>query len=196
MVEKGEYITIVGHSGSGKTTMLLTIGGLINPDNGKVSIDDTSLYDISIKKLARLRLQRIGFLFQTFNLIPYLTSLQNVMIPLYIAGKSKIKQIERATELLDSFGLSNRLEHKPSELSIGQQQRVALARTFANDPEIILADEPTGNLDPEMTEELITVFNKIHSEGKTIMIVTHNYHLADQGKRQLKITEGQLTNRN
>jgi putative ABC transport system ATP-binding protein len=195
-VEKGHFVTIVGPSGSGKTTLLLTIGGLVHPSGGKVFIDGTSLYDVSVSDRSRLRLEKVGFLFQTFNLIPYLTALENVAIPLYLAGKPPNEQRKRATELLQMFGLGERMEHKPSELSIGQVQRVALARTLANDPALVLADEPTGNLDPGMTDELIDAFRKMHEAGKTIVMVTHNPQVSAQGEVRLELRDGKISVRN
>jgi putative ABC transport system ATP-binding protein len=168
-IEKGEFVSIVGPSGSGKTTLLLCLGGLIHPTRGKVQIEGVSIYDLDVRKRATFRLQNLGFVFQTFNLIPYLTALENVQIPLSLAGVLDGGQSERATELLSKLGLADRLDHKPSELSIGQQQRVAIARALANKPKIILADEPTGNLDPDMTRETIGYLKLLNLTGITVL---------------------------
>jgi len=193
-ISKGEFVGIVGPSGSGKTTFLLTLGGLISPTSGNVYIKDKPLYQMSITERALIRLTAIGFLFQTFNLVPYLTALENVQIPLFLAGKSKEEQIKRAKELLERFGLENRFDHKPPELSIGQQQRVALARALANNPEIIMADEPTGNLDPKLTDELVDYFKELNKSGITIVMVTHNPAVAQGTKRHISIVDGRIIN--
>lgn len=191
-IPKGEFVGIVGPSGSGKTTFLLTLGGLISPTSGKVYIKDKSLYQASVTERASIRLNSIGFLFQTFNLIPYMTALENVQIPLFLAGKTKEEQIKRAKELLERFGLGHRFDHKPPELSIGQQQRVALARALANNPEIIMADEPTGNLDPKLTDELVDYFKELNKTGITIVMVTHNPAVAQSTKRHISIVDGKI----
>ncbi len=191
-IDTGEFAAIVGPSGSGKSTFLLTIGGLIHPTAGEVYINNQSLYQLSVTQRALLRLDTIGFLFQTFNLIPYLNALENVQIPLYLAGKSNGEQTQRARELLEKFGLGDRLDHKPAELSVGQQQRVALARTLANQPKLILADEPTGNLDPKLTEELVDHFKTLNTQGITIVMVTHNPGVAKAARKQISIIDGKI----
>ncbi len=192
-IEKGEFISIVGPSGSGKTTLLLCMGGLIHPSVGKVNIDGASIYDLDIKERAAFRLRNLGFVFQTFNLIPYLTALENVQIPLSLAGNNNGNQTERATELLEKLGLGDRLNHKPRELSIGQQQRVAIARALANNPKIIMADEPTGNLDPNTTNETVAYLNLLNQTGITVVMVTHNPGVAERAQRTLRLVDGRLT---
>jgi putative ABC transport system ATP-binding protein len=191
-IEKGEFVSIVGPSGSGKTTLLLCLGGLIHPTRGKVQIEGVSIYDLDVRKRATFRLQNLGFVFQTFNLIPYLTALENVQIPLSLAGVLDGGQSERATELLSKLGLADRLDHKPSELSIGQQQRVAIARALANKPKIILADEPTGNLDPDMTRETIGYLKLLNLTGITVVMVTHNPGVAEYAQRTLRLVDGKV----
>lgn len=191
-IEKGEFISIVGPSGSGKTTLLLCMGGLIHPSVGKVNIDGASIYDLNIKERANFRLRNLGFVFQTFNLIPYLTALENVQIPLSLAGNNNGNQTERATELLEKLGLGDRLDHKPRELSIGQQQRVAIARALANNPKIIMADEPTGNLDPNTTTETVAYLNSLNQTGITVVMVTHNPGVAEYAQRTLRLVDGKL----
>lgn len=192
-IEKGEFISIVGPSGSGKTTLLLCMGGLIHPSVGKVNIDGASIYDLDIKERATFRLRNLGFVFQTFNLIPYLTALENVQIPLSLAGNTNGNQTERASELLEKLGLGDRLDHKPRELSIGQQQRVAIARALANNPKIIMADEPTGNLDPNTTSETVAYLNLLNQTGITVVMVTHNPGVAECAQRTLRLVDGRLT---
>jgi putative ABC transport system ATP-binding protein len=191
-IERGEFVSIVGPSGSGKTTLLLCLGGLIHPTWGKVQIEGVSIYDLDVRKRATFRLQNLGFVFQTFNLIPYLTALENVQIPLSLAGVLDGGQSERATELLSKLGLADRLNHKPSELSIGQQQRVAIARALANKPKIILADEPTGNLDPDMTKETIGYLKLLNQTGITVVMVTHNPGAAEYAQRTLRLVDGKV----
>jgi len=155
-------------------------------------LNDQSIYDLRSDARARLRKENIGFVFQTFNLVPYLTALENVQIPLLLAGVDDQPQEERATALLQRVGLGDRMDHKPSELSVGQQQRVALARMLANDPAVILADEPTGNLDPETADEVITFFEEFNKEGRTIVMVTHDPKAAERAKRTLKLCDGKI----
>lgn len=193
-IVRGEYAAIVGPSGSGKSTLLSVLGGMLTPDAGKVLLDGVSLYDLSVAKRTAFRRERIGFVFQTFNLVPYLTALENVQIPLYLAGLPATEQQARATELLDRVGLGERIHHKPSELSTGQQQRVALARTLANDPPVILADEPTGNLDPDSRRIVLDFFDRLHTESRTILVVTHDAIVAQRAQRSLHLCDGAVTN--
>lgn len=191
-IAAGEYLAIVGPSGSGKTTLLSLLGGMLSPTAGEVWLDDVSMYELSVTQRTQLRRQKIGFVFQTFNLVPYLTALENVQVPLYLAGQPRAEQQSRAAALLEGMGLSDRLDHKPSELSIGQQQRVALARTLANDPPVILADEPTGNLDAESRERVLAVFDQLHQQGRTIVTVTHDLSAAARARHKLALANGAI----
>ncbi len=193
-VEKGDFISVVGPSGSGKSTLLFIIGALMNPSNGQVLLRDEDLYDTTPAYRAELRLQNIGFVFQTFNLIPYLTALDNVAVPAMLTTNSRKTAVEKATELLERFGLGRRLDHKFSELSVGERQRVALCRSVINDPEIILADEPTGNLDPDMTREVMSLFKELNESGHTIIVVTHEEEVASYAQKVLHLKDGKLTN--
>ncbi|HUT94587.1 MAG TPA: ABC transporter ATP-binding protein [Thermoguttaceae bacterium] len=191
-IGKGDFVSVVGPSGSGKSTLLLMLGGMLSPSSGRVLLEDESIYDLTSDGRARLRKENIGFVFQTFNLVPYLTALENVQVPLYLAGADEKTQEETATSLLNRVGLGDRLDHKPAELSVGQQQRVALARMLANDPAVILADEPTGNLDPETSQEVIGFFEEFNGEGRTIVMVTHDPRAAERAGRTLKLREGKI----
>jgi putative ABC transport system ATP-binding protein len=191
-IGRGDYAAIVGPSGSGKTTLLSMLGGMLSPTTGQVWFGETSLYDLSVTQRARLRRESIGFVFQTFNLVPYLTAIENVQLPLALSGVHPREQEPRALELLDRVGLAERLHHKPSELSVGQQQRVALARTLANRPSIILADEPTGNLDPESRAVVLDFLDELHSSGCTVVVVTHDTAAARRARTWLKLREGLL----
>ncbi len=195
-IPPGDFISIVGQSGSGKSSLLLVLGGMLSPTSGSVCIDNKSLYDLNHIERADLRKKKVGFVFQSFNLIPYLTTIQNVQLPLLLNGADEKFQEKRATQLLERLNLSDRLDHKPAELSVGQQQRVALARMLANDPEIILADEPTGNLDVETSGQVIDFLKELNQEGKTIILVTHDMRIADQANRILVISKGKLTELN
>lgn len=188
----GEYVAVVGPSGSGKTTLLSMLGGMLSPDSGKVLFEGESLYDLPIAERTRRRRERIGFVFQTFNLVPYLTALENVQVPLFLNGVSEAEQRDRAVALLEQVGLGNRIDHKPSELSTGQQQRVALARTLANNPRLILADEPTGNLDPDSREAVLAMFDNFVREGRTIVMVTHDPAAAGRTVRRLCLSNGEF----
>jgi len=192
-IESGDYVAVVGPSGSGKTTMLSLLGGMLSPTAGQVWLDDTSVYELTAADRSALRSRWMGFVLQTFNLIPYLTALQNVQIPLCLLGVTAAEQELQATELLGRFGLSDRVHHRPSELSVGQQQRVALARTLVNDPRIIFADEPTGNLDPQSRETVLDAFDAAHQEGRTIVMVTHDPIAAGRASRSLLLREGELS---
>jgi putative ABC transport system ATP-binding protein len=191
-IAPGEYVAIVGPSGSGKTTLLSMLGGMLAPTTGEVWLRDVPLYSRSVVERAKLRREQIGFVFQSFNLVPYLTALENVQVPLCLAGFSDEEQVARATGLLEQLGLGDRLRHKPSELSVGQQQRVALARTLVHSPRIILADEPTGNLDPTSRAAVLDAFRTLHKTGTTIILVTHDPVVAQQADRQLTLQNGRL----
>lgn len=191
-VQTGSYQAVVGPSGSGKTTLLSLLGGMLSPDEGQVLLNGDSLYGLSVQERAARRRELIGFVFQTFNLIPYLTAQENVQLPLYLAGLSAAEQEERAVELLTSVGLAERLDHKPSEMSVGQQQRVALARTLANRPAIILADEPTGNLDPDSRAMVLDYFDTFHREGGTLIVVTHDMAAAERAERRWLLRDGRV----
>ena len=191
-IAKGDFVSLVGPSGSGKSTLLLMLGGMLSPSSGQVFLDGQSLYTLSPNGRAELRRQKLGFVFQTFNLIPYLTALENVQVPLYLAGIEPAAQQEQAAALLERLGLGERLHHKPCELSVGQQQRVALARMLANDPAVVLADEPTGNLDPDTSRQIIEFFEEINDEGKMIVMVTHDPRAAERARRTLRLADGQI----
>jgi putative ABC transport system ATP-binding protein len=189
-IPKGDFVAVVGPSGSGKSTLLLMLGGMLSPTSGKVLLEEESIYDLNSDQRAGLRRKRIGFVFQTFNLVPYLTAIENVQVPFYLAGLDKKAQEESAAALLERVGLAERMHHKPCELSVGQQQRVALARMLANDPAVILADEPTGNLDPETGRQVIQFFEEVNLEGRTVVMVTHDPRAAERAKRTLRLANG------
>ncbi len=192
-ITAGEYVAVVGPSGSGKSTLLSLLGGMLSPTSGRIWLDDTSVYEQSVISRSTIRRERMGFVFQTFNLIPYLTALENVQVPLALNNVSPVNQVGLATAMLQRFGLGDRLNHKPSEMSVGQQQRVALARTLVNDPQIILADEPTGNLDPTSREVVLKAFDTCYDEGRTIITVTHDLTAAARAKRRLVLNDGQIS---
>ena len=191
-IPDGDFVSIVGPSGSGKSTLLLMLGGMLSPSEGRVVLDDQSIYDLDANARAHLRKQKVGFVFQTFNLVPYLSAIENVQIPLYLVGRDIASQETRAQELLDRVGLADRMHHKPCELSVGQQQRVALARMLANDPAVILADEPTGNLDPDTSQQVIDFLEEVNGEGRTIVMVTHDPRAAERAKRILRLENGAI----
>jgi putative ABC transport system ATP-binding protein len=178
-VDKGDFLSIVGPSGSGKSTLLFIIGALMNPSDGEVLLNGKDIYDTTPAYRSQLRLQEIGFVFQTFNLIPYLSALDNVAVPAMLTMKSRNKADKSAEALLERFGLGARLDHKFSELSVGERQRVALCRSVINNPGIILADEPTGNLDPAMTHEVMALFQELNKSGHTVIVVTHEEEHVD-----------------
>ena len=193
-VDRGDFLSIVGPSGSGKSTLLFIIGALMNPTEGKVILNDKDMYDTTPAYRAKLRLKEIGFVFQTFNLIPYLSALDNVALPAKLLMNSNKEAVGRATELLERFGLGPRLDHKFSELSVGERQRVALCRSVINDPGIILADEPTGNLDPVMTREVMALFQELNNSGHTIIVVTHEEEVAAFAQKVLHLQDGKFSN--
>lgn len=188
--EKGDFIAITGASGSGKSTLLSVMAGLLSPDRGEVIVEGTSLYDLSLRERAAFRKSKFGFIFQTFNLIPYLTASENIQVPLYLAGVRGEEQARVAENLLGLVGLSGKGSRLPSQLSTGEQQRVAIARALANSPHIIFADEPAGNLDRDNGEEVMRYLRRLNGSGVTILLVTHDPDIAGYAKRQLKLAEG------
>jgi len=192
-IVRGEYVSVVGPSGSGKTTLSNMIGGLEKPSKGRVYIDGVDIARLDAYELAWLRCRKIGYIFQTFNLIPVLTALENVALPMIFAGVPREERIKRAKRLLELVGLGDRLHHKPGELSAGQQQRVAIARALANNPAIILADEPTGNLDLHTGREIIGLLKKLNQErGVTIMAATHDIKMIDVSDKIIWIRDGKV----
>jgi putative ABC transport system ATP-binding protein len=189
-IGRGEFVAIVGPSGSGKTTLLSMLGGMLAPTCGRVVFEGESLYDLSVARRARVRNERIGFVFQHFNLVPWLTAIENVQLPLCLFGSDAHVQQSRATQLLVRLGLEDRLQHLPAELSAGQQQRVALARMLVMDPPLILADEPTGSLDPESRAIVLEALAACKREGRTIVLVTHDPLVAEPADRILRIVAG------
>jgi putative ABC transport system ATP-binding protein len=191
-VERGELVMVAGPSGSGKSTLLFTIGGMQRPTEGSVQFAGIDLYAISATKRAAIRRTRIGFVFQTFNLVPYLSCLDNVIVPAVLAGKPRNASLRRAEHLLQQLGLGHRLKHRPAELSVGERQRVALCRSLINEPDVILADEPTGNLDEGMTGEVMDVLRSLNAQGQTIIMATHNALLAEQGSRLVTLQDARV----
>jgi putative ABC transport system ATP-binding protein len=192
-IRRGEYVSIMGPSGAGKTTLFNMIGGLDRPTRGKVYIDEVDISKLDAYELAWLRARKIGYIFQTFNLIPVLTAMENVMLPMIFAGVRREERIRKARELLERVGLGERLYHRPTELSGGQQQRVAIARALANDPAIILADEPTGNLDLQTGLEIITLLRQLNKEkGVTIVTATHDLKMIDVSDRIIYLRDGKV----
>ena len=187
-----EFVSIEGTSGSGKSTLLHCIGCLDTPTRGKVLFEGRDVSKMNDNELALLRRKRIGFVFQFFNVIPTLTALQNVELPMVFAGIAKDKRTKRAELLLKDVGLGERIDHKPNELSGGETQRVAIARAMANDPAIIMADEPTGNLDSKSGKEIINIFKKLNNEGKTVVVITHDPAVAKLTKKRIKIKDGTI----
>lgn len=192
-VERGSFVAVTGGSGSGKTTLLLTLGGLIRPTSGAVSFSGKTVYTMSEPELAEYRNRKIGFVLQTFNLIPYLTAMENVLLPMIFSTNTNGTAQAQAEALLEKVGLKDRAEHLPRELSVGQQQRVAIARALANSPEVILADEPTGNLDPNLALEVLRILKRLNEEeGRTIIMVTHSPEAATFGNRQIRLSDGKV----
>ena len=193
-IKKGDFIAIVGPSGSGKSTMMNLVGCLDLATKGEIFLDGKDIEHLGESELAQVRGRKIGFIFQTFNLIPTLNALENVMLPMLFQGIPKKERKERAEKLLIKVGLEERMSHLPSELSGGQRQRVAIARALANNPEVILADEPTGNLDSKTGEDILNLFIQLNKEGKTIIVVTHDLDIARHAGKVLKMKDGKLDN--
>ncbi len=193
-VNKGEFVAIMGPSGSGKTTLLNVLGCLDKPTDGRVLLDGVDVTKLPANELYQIRSNKIGFVFQTFNLLPYLNARENVELPMECKKKSKSERKQRASELLAMVGLSGREEHRPQRLSAGEQQRVAIARALANDPALILADEPTGNLDAKNKYEIVKLLANLNvNQGTTIVMVTHDSHVASQTERLLFLNDGKIT---
>lgn len=189
---RGSYTAIMGPSGSGKSTLLNLVGGLDTPSAGRVTVDGHEVSAESEAERAAIRGTEIGFVFQTFNLMPRLTAVENVALPLVFDGWSRAERRQRARELLDDVGLGDRLDHVPSELSGGQRQRVAIARALAPDPALILADEPTGNVDTETGATILDIFDDLHAAGNTILVVTHERHVAECAERIVHVEDGHI----
>ena len=191
-IERGEYVAIMGPSGSGKSTLMNLIGCLDTPSKGTYILNGKEVSQMNDDELARIRNEEIGFVFQTFNLLPRASALHNVELPLVYAGVSGKERLERARGALDKVELVNRMSHKPNELSGGQRQRVAIARALVNDPSILLADEPTGNLDSKTGVEIMALFERLHQAGNTIVLVTHEADVAAYAHRQILIRDGKV----
>ena len=194
-IEAGEFISIIGPSGSGKSTLMQIVGCLDTPSKGTILLDGTMIQDATPRQLAAIRNRKIGFVFQFFNLLPKLTVLQNVELPMVYGGVGGRERRERALQALQLVDLANRSKHRPSQLSGGQQQRVAIARALVNDPKIIFADEPTGNLDSHTGELILQLFRKLSTEGRTIILVTHDPEIAALTPRRIEIRDGKIADK-
>lgn len=191
-VPEGDYVAIMGPSGSGKSTLLNMLGCLDQPSGGELFLGEDNVATMTDDQLAEIRSRRIGFVFQSYNLIQQLTVVENIQVPLYYQGKLGPKERQRSVELAERVGLKDRLTHRPTQLSGGQQQRVAIARSLVNDPYFILADEATGNLDSKTTAEILALFDQLNSEGRTIIMVTHEDDVAERAKRIIRLRDGLL----
>src|SRR5688572_15643899 len=191
-VPEGDYISIMGPSGSGKSTLLNLLGCLDRPTTGRFMLGDVDVSQMSDDKLAEIRARRIGFIFQSYNLLPALTVVENIQVPLYYSHRINAATNKRCLELADMVGLTTRLKHRPTQLSGGQQQRVAIARSLVNDPEFILADEPTGNLDSTTTSEILDILENLNRQGRTIIMVTHEPEVAERTKRSIMLRDGHI----
>ncbi len=193
-IERGEFISVTGPSGSGKSTLLTILGGLNHPTKGEVVVDEIPIYQLPIEKLADFRREYLGFIFQSFQLIPYLTVIENVMLPLAITEKSNREQLKIAEEILERMRLKGKGKRLPDQLSGGEQERVAIARALVNSPPILLADEPTGNLDSKTGREVMELFKSLNGEGQTIVMVTHNSENVTYSSRSIHLRDGKVVN--
>jgi putative ABC transport system ATP-binding protein len=191
-IEKGEYVALMGPSGSGKSTLMNLLGCLDTPTSGSYELSGEDVSNMTQDELAEIRNKEIGFVFQTFNLLPRTTALENVALPMVYAGASRSERTKRAQEVLTDVGLSDRMDHKPNQLSGGQRQRVAVGRALVNNPSIILADEPTGNLDSKTSLEIMTLFDEIHQKGNTVIVVTHEEEVAKHAHRVIRLRDGMV----
>jgi putative ABC transport system ATP-binding protein len=191
-IERGDYVALMGPSGSGKSTLMNLLGCLDTPTSGTYELNGRDVSDMTDDQLAEIRNKEIGFVFQTFNLLPRTTALENVALPMIYAGYSKSDRAKRATEVLHDVGLADRMDHKPNQLSGGQRQRVAVGRALVNKPSIILADEPTGNLDSKTSLEIMNLFDEIHRNGNTVIIVTHEEEVAKHAHRVIRLRDGMV----
>jgi putative ABC transport system ATP-binding protein len=191
-IKTNEYVAIMGPSGSGKSTLMNLVGALDTPTSGEYILNGTDVSKMDDDRLAEIRNQEIGFIFQTFNLLPRYTALENVTLPLIYAGMGKTDRVAKATKTLEEVGLGDRMDHRPNELSGGQRQRVAVARALVNDPSIILADEPTGNLDSKTSAGIMKLFGQIHDRGNTIILVTHEEDIARYAHRIIRLLDGEI----
>jgi putative ABC transport system ATP-binding protein len=191
-IERGEFVAIMGRSGSGKSTLMHILGCLDVPTRGTYRLDGTDVRQIAEDDLADLRNRKIGFVFQSFNLVPRSSALSNVELPLAYAGLGRAERRRRALAALDAVGMGDRSDHLPSEMSGGQQQRVAVARAIVTNPALVLADEPTGNLDSHATEEVLSVFDGLHRQGRTVVLITHEDHVAARAMRTVRLADGRL----
>ena len=192
-IKKGEFLSIIGTSGSGKSTLLNLIGGLLKPTSGKIIVDNFDISTYSDNEMANYRKNMVGFVFQSFNLIPTLTALENVEYPMIFSGVPKVKRLKKSEEVLEKLGLGDRLRHNPTELSGGEQQRVSIARAIINEPEIILADEPTGNLDSKTGKGIMEVLKKINEEmGRTLIVVTHDIYISYYSDKRVYLSDGKI----
>lgn len=192
-IEENEYLAIMGPSGSGKSTLMNILGCLDTPTSGEYWLNGTDVSKLEDNRLAEIRNKEIGFIFQTFNLLPRYTALENVTLPLVYAGIPKVERVKIAIDMLDQVGLSDRMMHKPNELSGGQRQRVAIARAMVNKPSIILADEPTGNLDSKTSVDIMNLLRKIHNLGNTVILVTHEEDIAQNARRIIRLMDGEVS---
>jgi putative ABC transport system ATP-binding protein len=191
-VQENEYLAIMGQSGSGKSTLMNIIGCLDRPTEGEYWLNNERVSTMDDRQLARIRNREIGFVFQTFNLLPRMSALANVEVPLVYGGKKRKERHELAGAALDTVGLSDRMTHRPSEMSGGQRQRVAIARALVTNPSILLADEPTGNLDSSTGEEIMSLFDRLKNQGNTLIVVTHEKHIADRANRVVRLSDGNV----
>jgi putative ABC transport system ATP-binding protein len=191
-IDSGEFVAIVGPSGSGKSTLLFAMGGLATPTAGHVFLGETRVYDLDREARAALRRTDVGFVFQTFNLVPYLTCVENVALPALLAGRPRAEANEAALRVLERLGMSARRHHRPAQLSVGERQRVGIGRALVNGPRVLLADEPTGNLDPTTADQVVALLRELNGEGQTVVMVTHDLRLASEAGRIVRLRAGAL----